>query len=581
MYYVLFSLLLTIVFGVIAFDWKERENVGAVVGSSVFIFLFWAVVNYFAMPVLNPFGYYGVWWELLITTIVGAVVCCVKSDNYGYTEPDDEKAWRFFIPLGVFVAIITMAISSSAMFHSKGYQKMLDVNEVAYENFANDVNVIPVEKMVVADAAIARKVVEDRLEEDPGLGSRSFVGKMTMQQITGEFTIDGGRKLTFEDEIIWVAPLEHTGFWKWVTNDVTSGYMLVYANDPTKTFLITEVNGEKLALKYIESGCFSDDIERHIRVSGYRTQGLTEHNFEIDGNGRPYWVLCNYEPTIGFGCQDAKGCIVVDAQTGEVNSYDIDFAPEWIDHIQPEEFVSRQICWWGEYKLGWWNSWIAQRDVQEPTPGMVLVYSEGKTFWYTGVRSAGGDAATSGFMLINARTKEARYYRVSGVNEREAEKIAEDQNFAKAANYDATSPVLYNVRGVPTYFMTLRGQSGNVMGYAFMAVTNRQAVGVGSSKKEAEANYLQALKRTTNDVVTDGAVLSVEVKNYIVRDITFEGGNYYLLFEEVKGKEFSGSSEFFRELKWTKAGDNVKVTYSETQSDVVILDSFDNVGFEF
>jgi len=402
-----------------------------------------------------------------------------------------------------------------------------------------------------------------------------------MQQITGEFTIDGGRKLTFEDEIIWVAPLEHTGFWKWVTNDVTSGYMLVYANDPTKTFLITEVNGEKLALKYIESGCFSDDIERHIRVSGYRTQGLTEHNFEIDGNGRPYWVLCNYEPTIGFGCQDAKGCIVVDAQTGEVNSYDIDFAPEWIDHIQPEEFVSRQICWWGEYKLGWWNSWIAQRDVQEPTPGMVLVYSEGKTFWYTGVRSAGGDAATSGFMLINARTKEARYYRVSGVNEREAEKIAEDQNFAKAANYDATSPVLYNVRGVPTYFMTLRGQSGNVMGYAFMAVTNRQAVGVGSSKKEAEANYLQALKRTTNDVVTDGAVLSVEVKNYIVRDITFEGGNYYLLFEEVKGKEFSGSSEFFRELKWTKAGDNVKVTYSETQSDVVILDSFDNVGFEF
>ncbi|MBP5615584.1 MAG: hypothetical protein J6X42_03435, partial [Alphaproteobacteria bacterium] len=123
--------------------------------------------------------------------------------------------------------------------------------------------------------------------------------------------------------------------------------------------------------------------------------------------------------------------------------------------------------------------------------------------------------------------------------------------------------------------------SGNVMGYAFMAVTNRQAVGVGSSKKEAEANYLQALKRTTNDVVDNGSVLSVEAKSYIVRDITLEGGNYYLLFEDVKGKEFSGSSEFFRELKWTKAGDNVKVTYSETQSDVVILDSFDNVGFEF
>ena len=141
--------------------------------------------------------------------------------------------------------------------------------------------------------------------------------------------------------------------------------------------------------------------------------------------------------------------------------------------------------------------------------------------------------------------------------------------------------MLYNVRGIPTYFMTLKGSSGNVTGYAFVAVTNRQAVGVGSSKREAETNYLQSLRRTSNDTIADGPVVTVEVKSFTVRDITLEGNVYYILFNEVKGKEFTGSSEFFRELKWTKPNNRVNVSYSEGSSDVILLDSFDNLDFEF
>jgi len=573
MAYIIISLVLAIIFAAIVTDWScfdSDDLIGTIVGG-IIVFLFWAMINFFALPVLALWNY-GLWFELLITTLLAAMI---------YTSTQTDGYWRFFIPGGVMILMIVIAFGSSAAFHAKEYNERLVVEEVAFDNFSSDVNVIPVEKMVVANSQIARKVVEDRLEEDPGLGSRCRVGNMTMQQITGKFVIDGGKTLDFNEDIVWVAPLEHRSFWKWVTNDITPGYMLVYANDPTRTYLITEINGQKLALRYIESGCFSDDVERHIRTSGYASQGLTEFNFEIDQNGRPYWVMCNFKPTIGFGARDTKGCIVLDAQTGDVNKYGMTDAPSWIDHIQPEEFVTRQIRWWGEYRHGWANSWLAQRDVQEPTPGMVLVYSEGQTYWYTGIRSAGGDSATSGFMLINARTKEARYYRVSGVNEQEAERIAEEQNFAKAASYDATSPVLYNVRGVPTYFMTLTGSSGNVMGYAFVAVTNRQAVGVGSSKKEAESNYLQALKRTSSDTIVDGAVEKIEAKTYTVKNITFENGTYYILFNEVKGKEFSGSTEFFRELKWTRPGNHVSVTYSEGSSDVIIIDTFDNLDFEF
>lgn len=571
MMYIIISLVLAIIFVGMSLDWYNFSNTTGVVIGGVLVFLFWGLINYFALPVL-AFWNYGLWTELLVTLFLGAIV---------HTADADEGYWLFAIPSGVLFVMICIAFFSSSAVHASEYQEKLTVKEIIYESFSSDVNAIPTEKMVVADKSIAQKVSDDRLEEDPGLGSRCRPGNSTMQRFTGTLTTSDGKTLVLDDEIIWVAPLEHSDFFKWLKNDVTPGYIVVLASDPTKTYLVTEINGQKLALRYIESGCFGDDVERRIRKSGYAHEGLTEFNFEIDPEGRPYWVMCNYKPTIGFGALDTKGCIVLDAQTGEVNSYSIEDTPEWVDHIQPAEFVTRQIKWWGEYRHGWWNSWLAQRDVQEPTPGMVLVYSEGQTFWYTGIRSAGGDSATSGFMLINARTKEARYYRVSGVNEQEAERIAEEQNFAKAAEYDATSPVLYNVRGVPTYFMTLTGSSGNVMGYAFVAVTNRQAVGVGSSKKEAESNYLQALKRTSSDTIVDGAVKEIESKNYTVKNITFESGTYYILFEEVKGKEFSGSTEFFRELKWTRPGNHVNVSYSEGNSDVIIIDTFDNLDFEF
>ena len=574
MAYFIISLILGMVFAGMVYSSYERNMFKALIGGVVW-FLIVGIVNYLCLPTLG-WGYHGIMLEIFLTLAVAAIVrFCI----------DEEWHSVCWLPIVFLLMWVILAIYSSEMVNSNRYQGMLTVEEVEFDSFAEDVNVISVEKMIVADYKLAKKVAEDKLEEDPGLGSRCDVGRMTMQNLTGSFTINNGVILEFDNDLIWVAPLEHSGFWRWVKNDVTPGYVIVFANDPTKRYLVTEINGVPLKMRYLESACFGDDIERHIRVNGYLTTGLTEHNFEIDSNGRPYWVLCNYEPTIGFsGGKDSKGVITVDIQSGDVKQYDIASAPSWIDHIQPESFVESQIRYWGEYKHGWWNSFIAKDGVQEPTPGMVLVYSEGESFWYTGIsalKSAmGNNTATSGFMLVNARTKAAKYYKVAGVNEVEAKRIAEDQNFAKAAGYEATSPVLYNVKGNPTYFMTLKGSSGNITGYAFVAVTNREAVGVGTSKKEAENNYLQSLRRSGNDIITDGPMVSNEVKTFTVRDITMEGSTYYVLFEEAKGKEFTGSSEFFRELKWTRSGHKVQVSYVEGTSDVVLIDTFDNMDFE-
>lgn len=182
-------------------------------------------------------------------------------------------------------------------------------------------------------------------------------------------------------------------------------------------------------------------------------------------------------------------------------------------------------------------------------------------------------------MLIDTRTKAAKFYRVVGINETEAMRIANDQPFAKAARYEANFPVLYNVRGIPTYFMTMKGSSGNVVGYCFLAVNNRQAVGCGAAKQDAEAAYLRMLKKTSQDKIKDGDVVK-ETQKLTVRAIVQENNVYYILFNEVKGVEFTGSTEFYPELKWTKPGDQAEISYGKGEDKVIPLDSFDNLDFE-
>ena len=578
MIYLFFSIAMTAIFGVTAYTAEFGKKTFATVCSIVFLLAL--TINYFGMPTMQWWGFEGVWIQTFFFATAGAVSYrCIKADDDHYDGFTWHDSWRF-IPTGITIlAALIAAVQSWEMFHSGEFNKRLQVETVSDSTFCQDIHPIPVSKMISVDAELARKFAEDKLGEDLGLGSRVEVGKMTIQNITGELIINGGKKLQFDDAMIWVAPLEHRSFIKWLNNDYTPGYIIVDATDATKRWLVTELNGQPLKLKYLESGCFSDDIERHIKNNGYASRGLNDHCFEIDSVGTPYWVLSSYDQKIGFSGEESEGVITVNAQTGELKSYSIEDAPAWIDRIQPQEFIEDQIRCWGEYKKGWLNSCFAQVGVQVPTEGTSLVYSNGNSYWYTGIKSAGADAGTNGFMLVNTRTKEAKFYRAVGVNETEAMRIAEDQPFAKAAGYDATFPVLYNVRGIPTYFMVMKGSSGNVVGYCFVAMNNRQAVGAATSKQDAEAAYLRMLKKTSQDVVADGDVKH-ETKDLTIRAIIQENNVYYILFNEIKGVEFTGSTEFFPELKWSNTGDKVKVSYGKGEGKVIPLDSFDNLDFE-
>ena len=581
MAYFLLTVVFVAVFALIAWskeivgDAEKKFWFGA---ACVVLFVFLFLINYNAMPVLQWWGFEGVWVEGALVAILGILAF------FAFDEGESNSMWwkiKSIPTVIVVVAFILGCVNSCEPFNAKTFNERMKVTEVNKETFGKNIAVVEVEKTRALDEEVAKRVGNDVVGNNTALGSRAEVGNPTLQCLSGSFTIDNGEKLTFNNDLVYVMPLEHTSFFKWWSYDTTPGYIIVSASDQNWRRLVTEVNGKKLALRYLESAYFSDDIERHIKFNGYLHKGLNDHCFEIDNNGRPYWVLSSYDQKIGFCGEESEGPITVDAQTGEIKAYTIKNAPKWIDRIQPKNFIEEQIRQWGEYKLGWWNScpWASQLGVLEPTPGMSLVYSNGRSYWYTGIKSANKDKGTNGFMLVDTRTKEAKFYRSPGFNEEEARGIADGQQWAKSADFKADFPVLYNVRGVPTYFMTYKDATGNIQGYCFLSSINRDAVGCGKLKTEASRKYEEMLKTVGNDKLKDSEV-KAEVLTGTVRDIVLEGDVYYVLLNEKSGFEFSGKSVNFPELKWSKKGDKVKVSFKIGEEKVVPLDSFDVVGFE-
>lgn len=585
MMYFIFALFLGIVSAFSAIDTESGRIWVKPLIAGLISFIVFGLVNFWAMPTLKPWGFDGLWIEFTLAAVFGLLFSALEDSYSGFELKDIFTMWQS-IPLAICVLVLcARCIATPEMFHSRSYSELLEPEPVEDSTFANTVHPIPVEKMISVKQAYAEDLASKRIENMPSLGSRCEFGKADMINLNGSFNVKTAEgknmTLTFDNEKVWVMPLEHRDFFKWNRNGVTDGYCIVSAHDPSRIFFVTELEGKPLALRYLPSGCFGDEIERHVRMSGYAGYGLTEYSMELDDNGRPYWVITIYEPTIGFSGEDAIGALVVDMQTGKITEYSIADAPEWVDRIQPDEFLIDQINYWGEYQDGWWNAMFAQNGVREATPGMSLVYSEGRSYWYSGIQSAGADKSSSGFMLIDTRTKECKLYSVAGINEQAAKEVIEAQSeWVRMSKFFANDPVLYNVHGIPTYYMTLTGDGIKNAGYAFVSLKSELQFAAASTPQKALQEYLKVVQKADQFKISDGDKISEELLKMTIRAIVYENGTYYVLFNEVKGKEFTGTTDAFPELKWAKENQKVNVSYIDTESKVISLDSFDIINFD-
>lgn len=525
-------------------------------------FIITAVYAFVKLPVLRV-DFTSLYYVLAMFFVIAGILNMVfdrEEQRFTITNKTNFK-----IAIGILaIAVVLPTLASTPIIRAKAYRNLLGT--VKESEFTKDVSPVNVNEIRIVDEEMAMKLGDKKLGEVPAIGSVSKLGKFHIQKV--------GEKL------YWVAPLVHRDFIKWVTNmSGTNGYVMVSANDPQDVKLVQKANGEDVKIVYQPDAYILQDLHRHVYINGGMSKGMADYTLEIDDNGKPYWVVSLYEHKVGFGGDNVNGTAIVDAKTGETKFYSIKDTPEWVDRIQPESFVVDQINSWGVYVNGFINSVISEKGVLKATEGTSLVYGDDdRSYWYTGITSAGGDESTIGFMLVDSRTKEAKLYKQPGATEMAAMKSAEGS--VQEKNYEATFPVMYNILGQPTYVSSLKDKAGLVKRVVFVSVEDYNIVGVGRDKAEAMKNYKDALESGGSSLEIDESdEFDKELEGTVKRIAAdTKNGNtvYYLTLDTDEGNIFYATSKISKELPLTKEGDKIKITFSKDEKDVIEIDEFDN-----
>lgn len=534
----------------------------------IFVLVVGLLLFYFNLPVLR-FGFYGIGVILFALLFFYFIISLgIKLDKTGkkFILSSQPSKWILRI-MGLILLYLTVVpfFTSATIFHTSRYQKLIGKVENGAK-ISTHIAPISVDKIRVVDQSLAYLLGEKVIGSQPALGSQIQLGKFSIQKVN--------------NELYWIAPLLHSGFFKWLNNqEGTPGYVMVSATNERDVKLVQTIDGKPIKIKYQPSAYFQSDIHRHVYFNGYSTQGLADFTFEIDEKGNPFWVITTYDKKVGFSGEDTNGILVVDAQTGSIQRYSIENSPDWVDRIQPAEFIEKQLNDWGEYIKGYWN--FSNQDKLQITEGLTLVYGKNdRSYWYTGLTSVGSDESSVGFVLVDTRTKQSTFYKQSGATEFAAQSSA--QGKVQEKGYKASLPIPYNINNIPTYVMTLKDDGGLVKMYAMVAISDYTIVGVGNSMREALTSFKSAFNATGSKINGNSSESKKELKSVITRiqsDIK-NGNSYYYFMVKDYPNIFVGSSQVSAELPITVVGDSVTISFDLDEEKIIDVNRFDNTNFK-
>ena len=539
------------------------------VRSIILVILAGFILAYMYMPTVS-FGFTG--FTALLVVLIGIWVVLnnpfhiIQNGNNAPSFKLGKPGKASLVILGIIIVYMTVVpvLTSWALLHTNEYRDLIGKVETE-SNLSTHMLPISIDKIRVVDQSLAQILGDKVLGSQPALGSQVTLGTFNIQKVN--------------NDLYWVAPLLHSGFFKWQKNlQGTNGYVMVNACNERDVKLVQEINGKKVYIKYQSEAYFFDNLERYLYFHGYWHVGLTDYSFEIDDAGTPYWVVTKYKKSIGFMGEEAQGVVIVNAQTGEINDYSIENTPKWVDRIQPGEFVETQLNDWGDYVKGYWN--FSNENKLKITEPVSMVYGEdNNAYWYTGLTSVGSDESTVGFVLVNTRTKKAVWYKQSGATEVAAQNSAKGK--VQEKGFSASLPIPYNINNIPTYVMTLKDNGGLVKMYAMVAIEDYTIVGVGNTLRESLMSYKNAFNQSGNKIATKSKTEKNIIKSVISRingDIK-NGNTYYYFTLRNLPKIFIGSSQVSNDFPLTNPGDSVYITFDNDNQEVIDVSTFKNMNF--
>lgn len=460
---------------------KLKQNFYSLIVTIVVGFIYF----YIYLPALNIHSedLYG-FIMLLCIVYTGCMIFLEGMRTRSLKEFISFSWRRVKLPFIVFVAIVAvMAVGylfGLVIFRASAYSSLMPITT---GDFTEDVAEISMDQIPMLDEASANTLANRKLGELSDLVSQFVVS-------------DSSAQINYKARPVRVTYLHYDSFFKWWSNRENGipAYMVV-------DMVTQDVDVVRLeeGIKYSPSEYFNRDLVRYLRFH-YPTAIFENINFEIDEEGTPYWVASVVKKRIGlFNGDDIQGVVLLNAVTGESVYHEVENVPTWVDRVYSAGLVVEQYNYYGRYHNGFFNSLFTQSDCTTATTGYNYIAMNDDVYLYTGITSISGDRGNIGFILVNQRTKDARYYSCAGAEEYSAMSSAEGA--VQQFSYDATFPLLLNISDQPTYFMALKDAAGLVKMYAMVNVQQYQIVATGNSVRQCQQNYHDLL--VDNQVIED------------------------------------------------------------------------------
>lgn len=545
------------------------------------------IAFYFLLPPLNFQDYK---FYLYIFIVLGSYVLSAFVTSGAFSKPEyvpyvKRRARIPAVIAGVVLLVLVVGyLISSPFFRAKNYSRILTIENAEFKDTVSLIDSMSdFNNVALIDKDAAAALADKTLGDFAALDLESQFELLTVDST----------QINFRGSPYRIYPLQYGDIFKWFLNSVTGGryqgipgYVKVNLNTQ-QAELVTDYD-----IKYSTAEHFNEYLERHLRFK-YPTYIFGEISFEIDDEGRPFWVVEHIKKTIGLlGGDDVQGIILVNAVTGESDYYTAEqFGAEnsdisWIDQAYDADLLVSQYNYHGRYSGGFWNSLIGQSGVRTASQGYSFLAIDDDVYLYTGVTSVTSDNSILGFFLINQRTKEAYFYNTTGATELAAEQSA--QGRVQDMGWRASFPILLNIDGQATYFMALKDNSNVVKSYAMVNVEQYNVVAIpvnqNTDLRSCLEQYISGLASLSPAVIIDFAfdgsgpavtpgdntpddtektLTTVSGTVTDIRSAVIGGNTYYYIELDSTGVYYYVAAAVTNKVMLLNVGDTVTLTTTE------------------